>query len=209
MPRYSKRSLNPSQRNRVLALLRAEGIKPPKVGYCVRALGGEICRHPASPHLPNDTGYQAIEIDVDLSKPAAAEESSMRLHPPFIITSRLLPGVQISDGTISIEYSDRPGKQGRDRYKYYIDAPGIEYENDDLQSGGGGGSLQRGMGDLLTFLGAAAESYSYRMRSKRDEPGESEDLFPPEVVKWAATNDDEISMIGMEIEESDKDLIEE
>ena len=134
----------------------------------------------------------------------------MILHDPFFITSRLLPGVRVGDGTISIEYADRPGERGRQRFQYYIDVPPqprrIEYESDDLT---GIGNLQSAMGDLLAFLGAAADSYNYRMRHKDDEPGENEDLFPPDVVKWAARHDDEISILGSEIEESEEDLIEE
>ena len=61
--KWSKRSLNHKERNAVLKALRTSGVKPPRIGYCVRALGGSVCRHPPSKYLPGDTGYQTIEID--------------------------------------------------------------------------------------------------------------------------------------------------
>lgn len=58
------------------------------------------------------------------------------------------------------------------------------------------------MSDLLSFLGAAAESYRYR---KCDWANVTEDdnatLFQREVVEWAYQNSDEISMLGSEVDE--------
>ena len=86
---------------------------------------------------------------------------------------------------------------GRTRYRYHIDLPGgFEHTGEDLKSGVGGGSLQEGFGSLLSFLGAAAEG------------GESADLFPPRVVKWAHENADEIAALGCEVEEK-QGLIDE
>lgn len=60
---------------KALKKLRALGVKPPRVGYCVTVVarepgtrytnfdpGGavELCRHPKSRHIPNDTGYQIV-----------------------------------------------------------------------------------------------------------------------------------------------------
>lgn len=66
MGKVSKDSLNATERNRLLKALRNEGVVPPKVGYCVRAFGGEICRHPKYSMPGSDTGYQVLEIDEDL-----------------------------------------------------------------------------------------------------------------------------------------------
>jgi hypothetical protein len=66
--RHSYKSLTRGERNRLLKAMRAEGVKPPRLGHCVKTLGGEVCRHPASPHLPGDSGYQTIEITVDVRK---------------------------------------------------------------------------------------------------------------------------------------------
>lgn len=130
----------------------------------------------------------------------------MTLHPPFIITPRLMAGVQIGGAFISVGGGPR-NAEGRIVYGVFIDLPdGSEHEITDLRSGCGGGDIQRGMGDLLAFLGAAAESYGYRMRTGRQ--GENEHLFPAKVTEWAYQNSDEISMLQMEIEESEKPLIE-
>jgi hypothetical protein len=128
------------------------------------------------------------------------------LRPPTIITPRLLPGVRIGDVFVSIEYSRRPGSEGRTRYTYHVDLPAGEVTGYDLQSGAGGGTLQEGLENLLCFLEAAAESYSYRLRTGRQ--GENEDLFPPPVVEWAYQHSDEIAMTRLELEE-DKTLIVE
>ena len=129
----------------------------------------------------------------------------MKLHDPFIITARLLPGVKVGDGYISIEYGGTTD-DNRTRYRYQIDTPEIEHTDNDLKSGGGGGSLQEGMASLLSFLDAAAESYDYHLRT--GSAGENEDLFPKNVVEWAYQNRDEIGLPQCVIEET-PNLIEE
>lgn len=130
----------------------------------------------------------------------------MELRHPVIITARLEPGVKIGKTFVSIRYSNKRGEGSRTRYHYTIDIGRKSYSGDDLQSGSGGGGLQDGLETLLSFLEAAAESYSYRMRTGRS--GENEDLFEPKVVEWAYQNSDEIGMLRTELEE-DKHLIEE
>lgn len=135
----------------------------------------------------------------------------MTLNPPFIITARLLPGLEIGDAFISITYSTLPGDDNRTRYRYTIDLPdGYKcdtYANDDLQSGCGGGNLQEGIVSLLSFLSAAGESYAYLLRTGRY--GDNDELFPSEVRRWAYENADELSMLALQIEESETKLIEE
>ncbi len=119
----------------------------------------------------------------------------MTLHEPFIIGARLMPALQIGGATVSLEVHGYRG--GRTRYRGYVDMPdGSEHVIDDLS---GHGDLQAGFESLLTFLGAAAESYSSRMRTGR--AGENEELFAPAVVEWAYQNADEISMLALEMEE--------
>lgn len=130
----------------------------------------------------------------------------MTLNSPFIITPRLLPGVQVGDGLISIEYA-RSDRDGRTVYRYHIDIPGHEYSGTDLRSGCQGGSLQDGMESLLTFMGACGESYRYAMRTGRQ--GENTDLFPPAIAEWCYRHSDELSMLALEIEESETALIDE
>lgn len=150
----------------------------------------------------------------------------MKLSAPFIITPRLLPGLQFgagdSAGWVSIKYAPKtPQNHYRQYYRYYIDLPASysprEYSDDDLASGHGGGNLQAGMESLLSFLGAAIESRQYRERTESGRPPQdanipyedsSEGLFPPAVLDWAAQFAGDISMAQMEIEET-PDLIRE
>jgi len=131
----------------------------------------------------------------------------MILKPPVLITSRLLPGLHIGDGWVSIKFDhEKPGDESRLRYRWYIDIPAGDFEGNDLQSGNSRygtdeEALQAGLESLLSFLGSAAESYRYKGME-----GENADLFPEAVVEWAAQNSDEISMLGLELEEI-KDLI--
>lgn len=129
----------------------------------------------------------------------------MQLNEPFKITPRLLPGLRIGDAWLHLEWAKRPGDGGRMRYQWTIDLEdGSEFTGDDLQTGAGGGTLQDGFSSLLGFLGAAADSYAYQMRTGR--AGETMDLFPAPVVEWAYQNSEEITLLEMEIEDT-PDLI--
>lgn len=128
----------------------------------------------------------------------------MIIHPPCQITARLLPGIRVNDAFISIEYFGRTPDR-RQRYRYYIDHKDFEYEAADLSSGVGGGSLQQGLESLLSFLSNAGEVYAYKLHS----PGDGDDdSFTPSVTEWAYNNRDELSLLGMELEET-PNLIEE
>lgn len=124
----------------------------------------------------------------------------MLLKPPFEISSRLLPAVQVGGDTISLEYLGRTA-DARQRWRYYIDLPdGQEFSDDDLQSGCGScDGPQEVMESLLSFLGACAESVQCGTRT--GEPGENADLFPPAVGAWAAQNSDEIALLQCDLEE--------
>lgn len=115
---------------------------------------------------------------------------------PCIITSRLMEGVQLSDGTtISIEAIGRTS-EGRVRYRYFLDfEEGPEaYSASDLRSGCGESVDHRAMlATLLNFLGACAESFP---------DGENADLFPREVGEWARGMSDELAMLRLEIEDA-------
>jgi hypothetical protein len=75
--------------------------------------------------------------------------------------------------------------------------PGYTYTARDLKSGCQGGTECDGMTSLLSFLGAAAESYRYHHGMKEDS---NTDLFPEHICEWAAQNSDEISMAAYEYE---------
>lgn len=130
----------------------------------------------------------------------------MKLNKPFEISARLMPAVKVAGATISLECG-RTNSDGRTIYKAFIDLPnGKEFAVNDLKSGCQGGSLQEGMENLLSFLGAAAESYAYRMRT--GYCGENEDLFESAIIEWAYQNQDEIYCLELELQEH-KDLIED
>lgn len=124
----------------------------------------------------------------------------MILKPPFMISGRLMPAIQIADAIISIEIGCLRQVDGRDCYRIFIDIGDKSYEVDDLRSGCQGGTIQEEMESLLSFLGAAAESYHHRTRNNR--PSENEDLFCKEVTEWAYQNSDEISMLACELSET-------
>lgn len=132
----------------------------------------------------------------------------MRLQAPVIITARLMAGVKVGDDAfISIEYAGND-RDGRNIYRYYIDAPSANFSvvNNDIKGWGG---LQEGLESLLSFLGAAAESYDYAKRMGKElSDTENGELFPANVTEWAYMNDSELSQLRLELEEN-AELIEE
>jgi len=136
---------------------------------------------------------------------------TFKLRAPFIITARLMAGLVIGGATISLGYSNGLNAY----YRCFIDLPdGQEFEDSSLRPGACGGTLQQGFAALLSFLGAAAESYHHQMNGidfplHLDEPDNNSSLFPRPVTEWAYQNSDEISMLQLEIEESETPLIEE
>jgi hypothetical protein len=89
--------------------------------------------------------------------------------------------------------------EGRTIFTYTLKGEGIDYEASDLKSGcGAGGREDRdGMESLLSFLGAAAESYRYHDGMRKDS---NTDLFPRKVCRWASENSDEISILAFDYE---------
>lgn len=126
----------------------------------------------------------------------------MKLHPPFIISARLAPALCIEDANGKAYLS-------LDESGFVIDLPdGSEHLITDYHPGRGA-SIERMFGDILSFLGACAESRSYAesMRWNAME-GENSELFPENVGQWAQQMSDEIAMLQCEIEESTTPLIE-
>ena len=125
----------------------------------------------------------------------------MILHSPFAISPRLCPAIQIGKAWLSY-----------DNGQFVIDLPdGTEHKVTDFHPPRmGRHTLQDSFAALLSFLSACAESRSYGERMKRDAmAGENSDLFPANVGEWAQSVSDELSMLQMEIEESEKELIED
>ncbi len=113
----------------------------------------------------------------------------MIINSPMIITARLLPGIRVEDGFISLEPTERRGDYGKPIWKWFVDIPAGEFDGDDLS---GWGDHRGMMESMLTFLGACADSYP---------DGESAALFPKPVAEWAQQNSDEISILSCELEE--------
>ena len=71
---YQNHDLTRGEVRKALKKLRELGVKPPRIGYCVTVASGEhvstdyygarskieLCRHPRSRYIPNDTGYQIV-----------------------------------------------------------------------------------------------------------------------------------------------------
>lgn len=136
--------------------------------------------------------------------------STIKLSSPYFITSRLLAGVKIGMGTVSLGYSSTPGREGRTRYEYFIDIDNeegepVQYWAQDLQSGAGGGDVRQGFGSLFAFLSSWAESCAYfdRAGDSEEEKREECDSFPLEIEDWARENSEEFDMLrnGLEPEE--------
>ena len=129
----------------------------------------------------------------------------MKIFEPCIITSRLLPGIKVDDGTVSIKYGHRDSK-GRQCYVVSLDTDEIDFENHSLASGAGGGSLQEGLRSALSFMEACGESVNFSRRTGMT--GEQEDLFPSDVAAWCARHVDELGMAVCCLEETESLIVE-
>lgn len=111
----------------------------------------------------------------------------MKLHAPFVITARLLPGLRVGDATLSLDGTSHM-PSGRTRAVMILDFPdGSEYRDDTLSSGlQGFDSVVDIFESYLSFLSSAAESVGYEARTGRKSGNGS--LFPPHIMQWAADN---------------------
>lgn len=127
----------------------------------------------------------------------------MTLHPPFAISSRLLPGLCIEGAWLSLERVARQ-ENGRDRATFILDLlNGTSYTDSQLQSGVGGfRSPVEAFESFLGFLSACAESLSYG-----NPPGENADLFPRHIGEWACEHNDEIAGLTCDLQIGDSDCV--
>lgn len=116
----------------------------------------------------------------------------MKPHPPFIITSRLCPGLRLGDATLSLTGTDQ-SSEDRDRASFVLDfADGTTYAEDYLRGGAGGFQGPVGMFEsFLSFLLAAVESLEFEQRHP-GMTGQNTDMFPRHVVEWALDNKSDI-----------------
>lgn len=133
----------------------------------------------------------------------------MILHPPFQISSRLLPSLVIEGVTISIERRKERSFDNRDQFNIYFDfpiqpnvAPGTDMGFvtnkteivDDFRSGCGGGTILDAFKGILDFL---------------CNDGENDPIFKGMIHQWAMENRGEIEMCSFDIGEGKIELIEE
>ena len=126
----------------------------------------------------------------------------MKLNSPFIISSRLLPAIQLGKATIQLE---RAGQltNGKKIYRWTIDLDGEEYSRTDLYCFG---NLQEGFENFIAFLYSEASLFNYEKQSKRIVSFKNK-LFPEEITRWAAAHEDELAMLEDELK--NPNLIEE
>ncbi len=123
------------------------------------------------------------------------------LKDPLEITSRLLVGFGAGDATVSIDIIGQQG-DGRVVYRWFVDfKDGREFLGDDLKSGCQGGNLADGLVSFCSFLSAFADAHEY-LHCNLGRESDCGDLFPADLANWAMANSDEISYIGILIEES-------
>lgn len=117
----------------------------------------------------------------------------MLLHSPFIIGPRLLPALELADGTLSLQ-KITPTEEGRQRCHFILDRPGKpEYHDRELRSGVGGfRNLVEPFEAMLAFMEAAIDDLRHEMYSGR--PSGEKPMFPDDVVEWLYENSDEIEM---------------
>lgn len=126
------------------------------------------------------------------------------LKAPLMICPNLAAGIAIGGGYLTITYANRPGREGRVRYRWEVIFPnGSDMSDDDLQSGCQGGNLTSGFCSLLSFVTAAIESREYREHKGIAEidPDTNENAFPAKVLDFLAPFNDELTMVQCEIEE--------
>lgn len=119
----------------------------------------------------------------------------LNLRSPFMISSRLLPGLRINRACFQIDETQA---------KWILDIPRLDGKGFDEHTGsvpeGNIRNLQHMFEALLDFLQSAAESLDYERGFGGD--GEFTDTFPAPVVEWALENMDELSILRNVLEET-------
>ena len=108
----------------------------------------------------------------------------MILNPPFIISGRLLPALEINDSVLSYDQNTT---------LFYLDTPEMSVIIDDFTPGYSMG-VQGCFESLLSFMSFASESAD-------------DELFEPEVLRWCQQNEEEINYVNYELQDN-LDLIQ-
>ena len=112
----------------------------------------------------------------------------MKLSPPFCISARLLPTLQIGDSWLSCDPSTR---------LFYLDTPDGKNVITDFHPAASSG-LQEWFKAILSFMDAAADAQRSLDQGRFTDNG---DLFEPLVMRWCQENADEIGQLRFELEE--------
>lgn len=133
--------------------------------------------------------------------------SEIVVTAPMIITSRLLPGVKIGDGMLSVELGGID-VDGKVIVSYALDFAGespirrLEYVGNDVRLAMVAGDtdadlIRKAASTLLAFLASDAEQANY------GGPDEGDGwAFNEAVATWALDNDHEIWEVKLAIDES-------
>ena len=126
--------------------------------------------------------------------------TEVHVQPPLVITSRLMPGLILPDGSISMDYSDNFDDRGAPGFRYHFDLAGESFEGDDLYAPAFEGEteelvLRKAFAALLAFLLTDVERYRRHMgpTPEGEDPYAFPYAFPPTVVEWAYQHDDDLS----------------
>jgi hypothetical protein len=132
------------------------------------------------------------------------------LNAPLSIGPRLMPSAEVDPGAqtggrLSAEIIGFE-PSGRARLRYFIDFPGGTYEGSDITMSPmyadrePGDIVRGGIATLCAFLSAEAEAYAGSGNMGANEPADGW-MFSAEVAEWAYLNSDELSMLGLELDE--------
>lgn len=109
----------------------------------------------------------------------------MKLHPPFIISARLLPALRVADATISLAEIEMHGATETATFIVDFD-DGTSYQDEELHSARGGfRSRVEAFESFLGFMYACGESFP---------DGENAGIFPAHVAAWCAENHSDIGL---------------
>ncbi|MGE3483456.1 MAG: hypothetical protein AB7L09_01865 [Nitrospira sp.] len=114
-----------------------------------------------------------------------------------------MASIRICDATVTVEDTAQNNREGRPVFEWTLKLDsGREWSESDLCGPvcGPEPSEEEMLGTFLSFLGAAIESRLFRERTGRE--GDNEDLFPADLLDWAAQHSDEISIVAIEMEEA-------
>jgi len=117
----------------------------------------------------------------------------MQLHAPFSISARLLPAIAIGTGAETVTVS-------LDRSGFVLDGPFGEHRVAGLRLSPMSRTVEDAFETLLSFMGAAAESYRYAERKGMDGmDGENSELFPREVTEALAQVSSELECVQCDL----------